>query len=321
MNLFLAPLQGTTTSSYRNLFAKIFGGFDAYYTPFITTAGTKKASPLLFKDLLPEQNDAGVKVIPQLLSNNGSDFRLFASAIVELGYNEINWNIGCPFPMVTNKKKGSGILPHPDLIKKFLDLACADNHYTITVKMRLGLHDLEEGMRVIQLLNDYPLGGVIIHARTGIQMYTGHVDLDSFELLNAACKHEVTYNGDIFTNDDFMRIQQRFPTINNFMLGRGALRDPFLPSMIKGQVVPHADKPKLIRHFHDEIYNYHQNMLSGDKHLLDKMNAFWVYLSVHMDPDGKLMKKIRKCHSAADYLNIINQFFNSPDLWSDSPFC
>lgn len=319
MNLFLAPIQGMTMSCYRAAFAKIFGGFDAYYTPFIITDAMKNPNPLLFKDLIPKPNDSEVKIIPQLLSNNGSDFRLFTSALVDMGYNEINWNIGCPFPMVTTKKKGSGILPYPDMIKKFLDIACKDSNYTMTVKMRLGLEDSEEGLHVMKLLNEYPLGGVIIHARTGKQMYTGKVDLDAFEALSDACKHEVTYNGDIFTYDDFMRIHLRFPSIKNFMLGRGALRDPFLPSLIKGQIIPPADKISMIRHFHDEIYNHYRTTLSGDKHLCDKMKEFWLYMSVHTDKDGKFIKKIRKCHTSADYLDRVNQLLNSSSMWGDSP--
>lgn len=317
MNLFLAPIQGMTIACYRNAFAKIFGGIDSYYAPFIATADMRKINQLL-KDILPEHNDTRVKVIPQLLGNNGDDFRYFSHAIAEMGYKEVNWNIGCPYPMVTNKKKGSGILPYPDMIKNFLDITCADSSYALTVKMRLGLNKLEEGMQTLEILNEYPLGGVIIHARTGMQMYTGNVDLNSFEALASACKHEVTYNGDIFSYDDYLHISMRFPYINNFMLGRGALCDPFLPAAIKGQIIPAAHKLSMIRQFHDEIFNYYKNILSGDKHLCDKMKEFWIYMSVHLDKDGKLMKKMKKCHTAAGYLEAVNQIFNSSAVWRDS---
>lgn len=319
MNLFLAPLQSMTTAFYRNAFARIFGGIDAYYSPFIATQDVKKINDILLKDILPEQNDPGIKVIPQLLSNDGNDFRRFSSAIVSLGYNEINWNIGCPYPMVTNKKKGSGILPYPDMIEKFLDIACADSSYSISVKMRLGLYDTVEGIRIINVLNQFPLKGVIIHPRTGKQMYTGSVDLDSFEALLSACRHEVTYNGDICTYEHFMNISSRFPTVNNFMLGRGALQDPFLPCTIKGRNITYASKISMIRQFHDEIYNYYKNRVSGDKHLLDRMKEFWVYMSVHLDREGKLLKKIKKCHTAAAYLETVNPILNSSDIWSDLP--
>lgn len=319
MNLSMAPIQGMTTAFYRNTFAWIFGGIDEYFSPFIGTASVKKINPSLLKDLFIERNDASIKLIPQLLSNNGTDFRTFARAIVDMGYNEINWNIGCPFPMVTKKKKGSGILPHPDMIDRFLDTACADNSYNITVKMRLGLDDPGEGIRVIQVLNKYPLGGVIIHPRTGLQMYTGKADLDSFGILARSSKHKITYNGDIFTYDDFIRISTCFPFIENFMLGRGALRDPFLPSTIKGEVIPPNKKLIMFRDFHNVIFEHHKNTLFGERHLCDKMKEFWTYVSVPLDKDGKLMKRIKKCHNSNEYLQIVNNVLSSSSPWSDSP--
>ncbi len=315
MNLFLAPLQGLTIACYRNAFAKIFGGIDTYYSPFIATADQNKITRSSLKDIIPEFNNPGVKVVPQLLGNSGADFRSFASAIVDLGYREINWNIGCPFPMVTNKRKGSGILTYPDMIKGFLDIVCADSAYTLTVKMRLGLNNPEEGMRVLDLLNEYPLGGVIIHARTGIQMYTGKVDLAGFAAMASACRHEITYNGDIFTCQDFLQVSSRFPAVKNFMLGRGALIDPFLPSAIKGRIIPAGHKMDMIRALHNEIFEHYKSILSGDKHLCDKMKEFWTYLSVHMDKDGKFMKKIKKCHSLAAYQAAVEPVLNSSNSW------
>lgn len=256
--------------------------------------------------------------MPQLLSNNGADFRFFASTIAAMGYNEINWNIGCPYPTVTKKKKGSGIMPYPDMIKAVLDVVCLEDSYQITVKMRLGLHDLEEGVEVVDLLNDYPLKGVIIHGRTGDQKYEGTVNLDAFEKLYSACNHEVTYNGDIFTYDDYKKISNRFPSIDNFMLGRGALRDPFLPSIIKNKGVFKKNEIEKIKEFHDSVFNYYETILSGDKHLCDKMKEFWIYLSMHLDSSGKLFKKFKKCKTKKAYLDLVNQVFESTTTWRES---
>lgn len=315
MKLYLAPLQGMTTAFYRNAFAKHFGSIDAYYAPFIASSDLTKVSYKLLKDILPEYNDNSLRLIPQILGNDGDQFKDYALAISDMGYREINWNIGCPFPMVTNKKRGSGLLPYPDMIDSFLHTACSDSSYSVTVKMRLGLHDTEEGFKVMNVLNQYPLGGVIIHARTGKQMYEGKVDVDSFELLAAQCRHEVTYNGDIFTYEDFLAIRTRFPGINSFMLGRGALRDPFLPAAIKGYKVPSDNKISIVSQFHDDIFHYYKEKLSGDKHLCDKMKEFWDYMHVHLDHDGKLMKKIKKCHHSSDYLELMSHVFGSGSTW------
>lgn len=315
MKLYLAPLQAMTTACYRNAFAKYFGNIDAYYAPFIASSDITKVSNKLLKDILPEHNDKSLNLIPQILGNDGNQFKAYACAISDMGYQEINWNIGCPFPMVTNKKRGAGLLPYPDMIDRFLHTACSNSTYIITVKMRLGLYDTEEGFKVMNVLNQYPLGRVIIHARTGKQMYEGKADIDGFELLASQCRHETTYNGDIFTYEDYLAISSRFPRLKSIMLGRGALSDPFLPSAIKGYKTPSENKKSIVRQFHDEIFQYYRQNLSGDKHLCDKMKDFWHYIYVHFDQGGKLMKKIKKCHRISDYLDIINQEFQSDAIW------
>jgi len=311
MKLFLAPIHGVTLAYYRNMYSEIFDGIDTYYAPFIATTEKRHSSRSLFEDIFPENNKNELNIVPQLLSNNGTNFRHYASTIVDMGYNEINWNIGCPFPTVTKKTRGSGILPYPDMIKKVLDEVCLDDSYNLTVKMRLGLYDLDEGIEVVKLLNEYPLSGVIIHGRTGVQKYEGTVDLDAFEVLYSACKHEVTYNGDIFTYDDYKKISTRFPSISKFMLGRGALRDPLLPSIIKGNDIQASEKINKIREFHDSVHNRFKSVLPGEKQVCAKMKDFWMYTSIPIDPSGEYLEKIRRCHTNESYLDIVNQMLNS----------
>ena len=177
--------------------------------------------------------------------------------------------------------------------------------------MRLGLNSAEEGEKVIEILNRYPLKGVIIHARTGSQIYSGSVDLKSFGTLYSACRHETTYNGDLFSSEDLKRLQLLFPSLDNFMLGRGALRDPFLPSELKGHSVPEADRIMKIKAFHDQVFEYYSSVLSGDRHLCDRMNEFWSYLSVPLDPSGRFLKKLKKCHSISTYKDLVNQLFST----------
>lgn len=315
MKLFLAPIQGMTNAFYRNLYAELFGGIDTYYAPFIATTSMRKSKSPLFRDVLPENNPDLDNVVPQLLGNNGENFRYFASIIADMGYDEINWNIGCPYPTVTKKKKGSGILPHPDMIKAVLDEACKETSYQITVKTRLGLDHLEEGLKVIEVLNDYPLKGVILHGRVGAQKYEGTVDLDAFDTLYQACQHNMTYNGDIFTFDDYQRIQKRFPDIDKFMLGRGALRDPFLPSIIKNNGQTGSNEMATVIKFHDAVLSHYETVLSGDKHVCDKMKEFWTYLSVHLDPSGKLLKKFKKTKNKAKYMSLVSEVFSQTKSW------
>ena len=315
MKLYLAPLQGLTTVLYRNTFAKRFGGIDEYYSPFVGTSKAERIGTSLFRDLFPERNRRTDDLVPQLLGNDGGDFRRFALRIADYGYRHFNWNIGCPYPTVTTKRKGSGILPYPDLIDRFLDSAFAGFPYDISVKMRLGMESAEESQKVIDVLNRYPVKEVTIHARTGVQQYEGSVDLDSFEMALSALKHDVIYNGDIFTLEDFRRIEMRFPSIKGVMLGRGVLSDPFLPLEIRGQSFSADERIMKMKSFHNELYRLYEEEMYGPKQLLDKMKGFWEHLSVHLDGDGRALKKIRKSKSIGEYDDAIRSFFDSLIEW------
>lgn len=301
MILSLAPIQGMTTANYRNQFHKIFGGIDTYYTPFITTTHQDKCSKSLFKDADKTHNDSSIDLVPQLLGNCGDDFKAYAKVLVEMGYKTINWNIGCPYPMITKRQRGSGILPYPEMIRSFLDTVCQDKNYQLSVKMRLGLNSVEEGPKVMAVLNDFQIHEVIIHGRIGAQKYSGTVDLDAFGDLLMMCQHDVVYNGDIFTVEDYHNITKRFTNLKGVMLGRGALNNPFLPSMICGKVYDEDEKYEKLRLFHREIFDDYQAILSGDTHLLHRMKEFWSYTAQPLDPSGKLFKQIKKAKTLPAY--------------------
>lgn len=311
MNLSLAPIQGMTIAFYRNAFHEVFGGIDDYYSPFIATTAPNKLSNKLFKDLLPEVNNGEIQLIPQLLGNNPEDFTYYANHLIEMGYSKINWNIGCPYPTVTKKKKGSGVLAYPDMLHSFLETVCKDKTYDLTIKMRTGLNDVEEGLEAIDIINQYPIKEVAIHGRLGIQKYQGYSDLEAFTRLADICKHPVIYNGDIFTPNDYTKIKDQLTPhgINDYMLARGLLKNPFLASEIKGVSYSNSKKLELLKEFHQRIYENYQVVLSGDKHLLDRMKEFWLYLSDSIDTTGTYYKNIKKAKTKSAYETAVRALF------------
>lgn len=315
MNIFFAPIQGITTAPYRKIYSDIFGGVDKYYAPFITTTPKRSMSKSLFKDIMPEHNNPDLMLIPQLLSNNGEEFREYAKFITDLGYTEIDWNIGCPYPTVTKKVRGSGILPHPEMIRSVLDEVSKDAHYNLSVKMRLGLNSIDEGKAVIDVLNDYPLSKVTIHGRTGSQRYEGTVDLKAFSKLLNQCEHQITYNGDIFTYDDFCAVKKQFPEIENFMLARGILRDPLLPQRIRGHQFTPAETLSKIIEFHHAIFHHFRDNTPNEQKLCGIMKEFWLYTSTTINPDKLFFDKIKICQNTTDYLSIIDEMFKTYDKY------
>jgi len=313
MFLELAPIQGITEANYRNEFARLFGGIDAYYTPFISPTSEQEFNKNFFDDIRPNDNDLSINIIPQLLGNDPEHLKLYADKIYNMGYKEINWNIGCPFPNITRKKKGAGILADPDLVEKCIKALC-QSPADISVKMRLGYKDKNEGLEVIKRLNNYPLKKIIIHGRTADQQYTGQADLDQFGRMINITKHHISYNGDIFSKEDYDRFKSLFPSINDIMLGRGALRNPFLPSLIKGIKIPVSDQIKKLMIFHELIYKRYYEFTYSDIHFLNKMKEFWRYMHVHLDPDQVFIQKIRLSQTVAEYDTVVEALFKAAYL-------
>lgn len=315
MQIYLAPILGITYAHYRNSFEKYFGGIDKYFAPFVSTVQSEIINPSLLKDLLPCVNLVTPHLIPQILGNNGADFSRMANAITDLGYKEVNWNIGCPVPTVTRKNKGAGILAYHEKIEHFLETAMKDIKCSLSIKMRLGMKSADDYKKVIPVLNKFPLSEVIIHARTGIQVYKGRVDFENFTEALSLSKHKVVYNGDIFSYDDYTDLKKRFPDVGCIMLGRGALSDPFLPRSIKGNDKFNGNRIEMIRVFHDDLYQYYKKLLSGGRHLCDRMKGLWSYFGVHMDTSKSILKKVQRVKNIEEYDITVAEIFNTDLIW------
>lgn len=313
LQLSLAPIRGLTDAPFRNLFSKHFQGFDFSITPFINPM--KDPSPKAFKDVYPEAN-TGFPVIPQILSNDAESFLATAQILADMGYTEANWNLGCPAPMVTKKKRGSGLLADGDRIIAILDEITPKLPLKISIKTRLGLSSVDETLNLLPRLDDFPLTEIIIHTRLGKQLYRGVTDPDSFELFLTHTKHKLSYNGDITDLEIFNDLYARFPNVQHWMIGRGAIADPFLPERIKGIDSGNMDQQlsRLIV-FHDELVQMICDQLSGSSHILGRLKMFWTYLGDSFPENKKELKKIRKAVTEEQYLEAVRSLFENVKIF------
>ncbi|MBC2717147.1 MAG: tRNA-dihydrouridine synthase family protein [Desulfobacteraceae bacterium] len=312
--LYMGPIRGGTDHIYRNTFADHFDGYDLAVAPFINCIGTNKIRRKYVKGLLPE-NNTGMPVIPQILSKSAEGFVLLANYLTDMGYDTINWNIGCPYPQVARKQRGSGLLPHTDKIRQFLDTAIPKLHGDLTIKTRLGREHKDELFTLIPVFNEYPVKEIIIHPRTGKQMYEGIPDVEAFETCLSMCKHPVVYNGDIRTADDFYRLSGRFPTITRWMIGRWALVDPYLPMVIKTGKESTTNKIEKMKTFHDDLYNQYTRVLHGPSHIIDRMKGLMMSFSLAFKENKKALKKIKKARTPEQYEAVVHHFFDEEAVW------
>ncbi|MFH2092533.1 MAG: tRNA-dihydrouridine synthase family protein [Pseudomonadota bacterium] len=307
--IILAPLQGFTDVTYRNVFCDHFSGLDEAMAPFLSTMGQSRLKPSQLKDVAPE-NNTKLFVIPQILGNVPEDFIFLANHLFDMGHKKINWNLGCPHLKIAKKSRGSGLLCLPDKIEAFLDAVVPHIFNTLSVKIRLGRKSREEISALLPIFDKYPLDEIILHPRTGIQMYTGSADHDAFEKAMTSSAHQFTYNGDIVDLNSFKIVQNRFADIQRFMIGRGILANPFLAEDIKGIQIK-TDRIERLKAFHDDLFDNYQKIFSGPRHLTDRMKGFWSYLGPSFKDSIKPLKLILKSPTIPAYRQQVDLFFNS----------
>ncbi len=308
--LLSSPLQGFTDFRFRNAFHKYFGGIDTFYAPYIRFNNKLVIKSSYKRDLLLEHNNT-LNVIPQIMTNKAEEFLFVVKHIQKLGYKELNWNLGCPYPMVTNRGMGSGLICNPAKIDEILHRVHSETDITVSMKMRMGYEHSKEILDVFPVLEKYPIKNVAIHARIGKQLYKGGVDLESFKRCIESTKLKLYYNGDITTVAGFRAMQEHFPTIDHWMIGRGLIADPFLPSMIKNNTDEYPkDRWDIFNEFHDTIYQQYDAFLSGPTPIKMKMQGFWEFFSQSCSNPQKTFKLIKKAKNPIAYKQAVKEIIN-----------
>lgn len=306
--LILAPLQGFTDVTFRNVYAKHFCGLDAALAPFISTMGQQRLKPSRLRDVDPCLNRI-LPVTPQILGNVAEDFVFLANRLADMGHNLVNWNLGCPHSKIAKKGRGSGLLLFPEKIDALLDRIILDIPMALSVKIRLGRKSKEEIHDLITVFDRHDLDHIILHPRTGIQMYQGTADHDAFGAAMAQSRHTFVYNGDITDIRAFKKVKNRFPGISRFMIGRGILANPFLPEDITAVPGDPGKRLARLQAFHDELLAAYSSIISGPGHLTGRMKGFWNYLGPSFKNHKKPVKAILKSTSLPAYTRNVAQFF------------
>ena len=308
MQFYFAPLEGVTGYQFRTLHHRFFPGVDKYFTPFLATNQNHKFGAREMRELLPEHN-AGLTVVPQLLSRVAEDFLWAANLCGQLGYTEVNLNLGCPSGTVAAKGKGSGFLSDPDALSRFLDLIYSRAEIAVSIKTRLGGTDPEEFPSLLALFNRYPVSELIIHPRVRTDFYRHPVRLESFAHAVTHSHIPVCYNGDLVTAGGYACFTARFPTVARVMLGRGLIGDPALLQKLRGEPLPTRDT---LRAFHDALFEAYLGSFGRPRHTVCHMKEVWFYLLDLFEGGSDLRKALHKAASVEDYRAFVAGVFRLP---------
>lgn len=300
-----APMEGVTGDLFRQVQRQHFEPADKYYTPFLSPTANRTFSPRELREILPEHNE-GIRVIPQLMGHCAEDFLWMAGELKDMGYDEVNFNLGCPSGTVVCKKKGSGLLAERELLERFLDEVFAKTPVAVSIKTRIGKKSADEFPALLELFNRYPVKELIVHPRVQTDQYGNHPNLEAFALAQAQSRAAVCYNGDLFDVPAVQAFSARFPQTERLMLGRGLAANPGLIGQLKtGKPVTCAQ----LRDFHDHLYTETRRRIPDDRALLFRMKEAWRYLRCSFQDAERVLKKIRKAQRLPDYECAVRELF------------
>ena len=311
MEYEFAPLEGITDAVYRRTHVRHYPGVARYYTPFISPTHHHVFTPRDLRELAAE-NNPGLALVPQLLTKNADDFLWAANALADMGYREVNLNLGCPSGTVTAKGKGAGFLARPDELDAFLGKIYAAAPLRVSVKTRLGIERPEEFIRLLSIFNRYPVARLIIHPRTRAEQYDGPVHRELFAYARENTSIPLCFNGELKTPDDIAAVAGELPGLPAVMLGRGLVADPALVRRANG--IP-GDKETL-RRFHDDLCAAYPVVFGGENQAMHRMKAIWFYMLRGFTGAEGYRKRLVKTKKWPDFLAVADEIFARCDSFS-----
>ena len=303
MQYYFAPLEGLTDRVYRQLHHKYFPGIDRYYMPFLSPTVHRALTPKEAKEL-PPANSRGFTEIPQLLTKVPEDFLWMAQQCRDLGYEEVNLNIGCPSGTVTAKGKGAGMLRDLDALDRFLDTVFYYAPLPISVKTRIGFYSPEEWQAILTVLTRYPIAELTVHPRIRDAFYKGSVDMDAFRYCAENTQLPLCYNGDLTTLAQVKQLTANYRQINAVMLGRGLIADP-------GMLTPGGTELATLARFMQELLETYTEVFGGTRNAMFRLKEHWHFLLTRFENTEKLEKRLRKTTDLGEFKDITAQILHT----------
>ena len=316
MELYFAPMEGITGARYRQAHRACFGGVDRYYLPFLSPTRDHLFTPRELRQVSPEVN-AGLNAVPQLLTREPADFLWAARALGEMGYGEVNLNLGCPSGTVVAKGKGAGLLADPPALERLLEGIFSGDlgGVRVSVKTRMGMADPEEFGPLLELLGLFPISLLIVHPRVREDYYRHPLRRAEFLALLPRLGLPWCWNGGVTDRESYDQAAA-LPGVRGVMVGQGLLADPALARKLRGG--PPAGRDEL-RRFHDLLYRGYLADFGSQRNTVFHMKEVWRYLSRLFDGGEKLFKQIKKAQDAPAYEGAVGRIFRELPLleWAD----
>ena len=317
--LALAPMQDVTDLPFWKLMTQ-YGGADIYYTEYFRVHPVSHLEAHIRRSIT--DNPTGRPVIAQMIGNDIPSLVRSAKLLQELPIVAVDLNLGCPAPVVYRKCAGGGLLRDLGQIDSILGALRDVVNVRLTVKTRVGFDDPATFEKLLPILEKHSLDLVTVHGRTVKEMYWSEV---RYELIQHAAERlncPVLANGNISTAERALYVWQTTNT-RGVMLGRGAIRNPWIFQQIKDLL---AGKEMFLPTGRDvleyitALYEAVSEPAIREASQVQKMKKYMNFIGAGVEPSGQFLHSIRRCQAKSDFFSICREFLDHSKQMPLEPF-
>ena len=316
--LSLAPMQDVTTLDFMRVISR-YGGPDVYWTEFFRVHDVSRPEKWILDSIT--KNPTGKPIIAQLIGNDIPALVRTAKELQNYPIAAIDLNLGCPAPIVYRKCAGGGLLREPQKIDAILGALREAVTIPFTVKTRLGFESPEEFDALLKLFAKHPIDLLTVHARTVKQMYRPGVRYDLIAQAARELRRPVFANGNVHSAAQAEKLLAETGA-RGLMIGRGAIRNPWLFDQIRAQLGGEKIKLPAGRDVLQYIHELWDNEITpGARELsqVQRMKKFMNFIGEGVPAPENFLHAIRRVTTTADFWSVCETHLDHAEPLSLEP--
>lgn len=310
----LAPMAGVTDNVFRRLIREQ-GGCGLLMTEFTSADGLARDQARTRRYLYFTEDERPIAA--QLFGANPDTLAQAAELVEELGFDQVDINLGCPAKKVI-KCGGSGLLRDLPLLETILRRVRAAVRIPLTIKIRAGWDDQSIVVREVgRLAEDCGVEAIALHPRTRVQGYAGQAEWSLIAELKQTVGIPVIGNGDLNCPEDAERMF-RETGCDAVMIGRAAAQNPWIFRQMADyfatgcyRMATEEDRYKLLREF------YRRVLAANDPEAIGKMKQFTTRFTHGVRGGARLRKAVYAARTPEEVIERTETFFAPPNEWTE----
>jgi len=307
-------MEGVMDHTMRNLLSEV-GGMDYLVSEFIRV--TQYAIPAhTFKRLVPENtNQATTKyhhpVHTQLLGSNAELMAESAFNAVQSGATHIDVNFGCPAKRVNGHGGGSVLLQTPNILNAIMSNIRQQlpKHVPVSAKIRLGYEDEALLLDNVAAIESAGVSTLTIHGRTKKDGYKPPARWEKIGVIQDRTKMIIVANGDITDTESLLRCKS-ITGCRHFMIGRGALNNPFVFQQIRDQlnglqyITDHDALLNIFSSYREQLKEHYDEVAS-----LGRLKQWCGHLRFEYPAIKENLQTLRRSNSTDELIEKLDNIF------------